>query len=254
MDLQSAGGSAVSVVAGGSAVSAAGDDMVRMLNAFFRDAAEILGAHEIPSRFAAKKSSFFFASTDSGKESSASREPDPTDVSLVWVWAGETEPPAPIWWECGSPLKKPSLLTLNSISEKAGSWFSMVIRLRTIGGCSRTTDAQRRAIPVAGFTLRIGGVNGTDAQKGRDAGAIPLRECILSSGIPKNSVPASITIIYMAPAKALRGGDGARNTNKPKGEVETTSNRKPLSRPGGFRPARQGLTIHRKRALAGDQK
>ena len=33
---------------------------------------------------------------------------------------------------------------------------------------------------------------------------------------------------------------------------ERTSNRKPLSRPGGNGPARKGLTHHRKRALAGD--
>ena len=33
---------------------------------------------------------------------------------------------------------------------------------------------------------------------------------------------------------------------------ERTSNRKPLSRPGGNRPARKGLTHHRKRALVGE--
>jgi len=48
----------------------------------------------------------------------------------------------------------------------------------------------------------------------------------------------------MAPAKALRGGDGVRN--------ERTSIGKPLSRPGGNRPVRKGLTHHRKRALVGE--
>jgi len=42
-----------------------------------------------------------------------------------------------------------------------------------------------------------------------------------------------------------------KTTNR-KENVEETSTRKPLSRPGGNHPARQGLTIHRKRALAGD--
>ena len=37
-----------------------------------------------------------------------------------------------------------------------------------------------------------------------------------------------------------------------KEKVEATSNGKPLLRPGGNRPAREGLTIHRKRALAGE--
>ena len=72
---------------------------------------------------------------------------------------------------------------------------------------------------------------------------------------------SNFQINFMAPAKALRGGDGARNLKlklnlKPKGDVEEeeTSTRKPLLRPGGNRPVRKGLTIHRKRALVGAQK
>jgi hypothetical protein len=62
--------------------------------------------------------------------------------------------------------------------------------------------------------------------------------------------------IAMAPAKAPRGGMELKVTNKePKGEMdETPSNRKPLPRPGGKEPVRQGLTNHHKRALAGVQK
>jgi hypothetical protein len=32
---------------------------------------------------------------------------EPTDVPPVSVWAGETEPPPAIWWECGEPVKPP---------------------------------------------------------------------------------------------------------------------------------------------------
>jgi hypothetical protein len=62
--------------------------------------------------------------------------------------------------------------------------------------------------------------------------------------------------IAMAPAKAPRGGMVLEVTNKePKGEMdESTSKRKPLPRPGGDQPARQDLTSHHKRALAGAQK
>lgn len=30
---------------------------------------------------------------------------EPLDVPPVWLWAGETEAPPPIWWECGSPVR-----------------------------------------------------------------------------------------------------------------------------------------------------
>lgn len=30
---------------------------------------------------------------------------EPLDVPPVWVWAGETEPPPPIWWDCGGPVR-----------------------------------------------------------------------------------------------------------------------------------------------------
>jgi hypothetical protein len=30
---------------------------------------------------------------------------EPLDVPPVSFWAGETEPPPPIWWECGAPVR-----------------------------------------------------------------------------------------------------------------------------------------------------
>ena len=30
---------------------------------------------------------------------------EPLHVPPVWLWAGETEPPPAIWWECGSPVR-----------------------------------------------------------------------------------------------------------------------------------------------------